>query len=113
MIYSELRNNSNNIKIMSKFSIILIIGNIFFGGSGFMISHTATHIACETARTAKKTPSNTWVGTLDTPANEQQLSKYCYDVEVGTSLIVAMICMLSFTVPSTGLYFILKALKVI
>jgi hypothetical protein len=98
---------------MSKFAIFLIVGNIAFGGLGFATSYTATRQACESARSAKKTPSNYWIGILDTPANEEQLSKYCYDVEVGTSSVIAIIAMLMFSIPSTGLYFVLKALKVI
>jgi hypothetical protein len=98
---------------MSKFALFLIVGNIVLGGFGFATSYAATHQACESARLAKKTPSNYWIGILDTPANEQQLSKYCYDVEVGTSSYIAIIAMLMFTIPSTGIYFLLKVMKVI
>jgi hypothetical protein len=94
---------------MSKFATILLISNVLIGGFVFSTSYAATHQACESARLAQKIPSNYWVGFLDTPANEAQLSKYCFDVEIGTSSSIAIIVMLMFSAPTTLIYFLLKA----
>jgi hypothetical protein len=98
---------------MSKFATFLIVGNIVLGSFTFATGYAATTQACQTARLAGKTPSNSWVGTLDTPANEAQLSQYCFSVEVGTPSFLASMVMLMFTVSSSGLYFLLKVMKVI
>jgi hypothetical protein len=98
---------------MSKFATILLISNVIIGGLVFSTSYAATHQACESARLAQKIPSNYWVGNLDTPANEAQLSKYCFDVEIGTSSFVTIFVLLMLSTSTTLIYFLLKAKKVI
>ncbi len=95
---------------MSNSTTALLIASVCASAVMGCTAIAAVQPALESVRTSRMIPSNNWVGTLDTPADQKMIDKYNIEIGVGTPLKVAIFTFLIIYCPG---YLAILAFKAI
>ncbi|MGL4759486.1 MAG: hypothetical protein ACRCXZ_09185 [Patescibacteria group bacterium] len=94
------------LKNKALFASLLAI-NCLLTSASFVITSSATQIACETSKSKNMIPTNRWTGILDKKASKEELSSYCFETNVLAPAFISSIVLLQLIVVEAGLWLII------